>query len=429
MRSLVSRHIHRRLGAVLKVRLGEVPVIALQGPRSVGKSTMLREIAHEHRVGVIDLDDPGVQDAVRANPDEYVDQPAPVCIDEYQKLPLVLDAIKARLNRDTRVGGFVLTGSTRYDALPRAAQSLTGRMHILTVLPLSQGECLEHRETFLEDMLRDTGEAVAGAVKATARAESPGTDRNEYIDRVSAGGFPLALTATNVAARNRWFDDYVSLVLDRDVLELSRVRQRDQLPRLLSRLAGQTAQVLNVANAAVAVGMDPTTAENYVSLLETVFLISRLPAWGVTVRARVSNKPKVHVVDSGVAARLLRMTPSRMATMDPAALTEFGHLLETFVVNELLKQSSWLDGIATVGHWRTHDGDEVDLVVERDDGRIVAFEVKAGSRVPGEALKPLRKLRDAIGSRFIAGVALCTGERAYTFEDRIHVMPIDRLWT
>ncbi len=134
------------------------------------------------------------------------------------------------------------------------------------------------------------------------------------------------------------------------------------------------------------------------------------------------------MVDSGIAARLARLTASRLTGVEPAALAEFGHLLESFVVSELLKQASWLDNVVAVGHWRTHDGDEVDLVLERDDGAVLAFEVKAGSRVPGDALRPLRKLRSALGDRLLGGVALYTGVRAYTAEDRIHVLPIDRLW-
>ncbi|MBI1845087.1 MAG: ATP-binding protein, partial [Actinobacteria bacterium] len=416
-------HVRRRLTSVLEQRLREEPVIALQGPRSVGKSTLLAEIAAAHGVQVIDLDDPQVLDALRANPTAYLATRPPVCIDEYQKLPLILDAMKARLNRSTQPGNFVITGSTRYSALPVAAQSLTGRLHVITILPLSQGEIAGHHETFLEDLCIDPDAAIASAV-----AGSPSlTSRQDYIDRVHAGGLPLALSRPTMASQNRWFDDYLRLVLDRDVIELSRVRQREQLPRLLARIAGQTAQVLNIAKVAQSIGMDTTTAENYVNLLEAVFLLSRLPAWGATLRARTAAKPKVHMVDSGIAARLLRLTPNRMATLEPAALTEFGHLLETFVVGELLKQATWIDGIPAHGHWRTHDGDEVDLVFERDDGAVLAFEIKTGSRVPGESLRSLRKLREATGSRFLAGMALCTGDRTYTFEDRIHVMPIDRL--
>ncbi len=163
--------------------------------------------------------------------------------------------------------------------------------------------------------------------------------------------------------------------------------------------------------------------------LKTYFWLDRLPAWGKTLRTRVTVAPKAHVVDSGVAARLIRVTPTKLATLDPTALAEFGHLLETFVVGELRKQASWLDEPVTTGHWRTQNGDEVDYVIEFDDGRVLAFEVKANERIAGTDLKSLRKLRDALGERFIAGVALSTGMRSYTFEDRIHIMPVDRLWT
>ena len=175
--------------------------------------------------------------------------------------------------------------------------------------------------------------------------------------------------------------------------------------------------------------MDRKTAGAHLRLLEDLFLVVRLPAWGKTLRSRVSARPKVHVVDSGLAARLLRLTPARLATLDPAALTEFGNVLETFVVGELRKQASWLNEPVALGHWRTSDGAEVDLVTEFDDGRVVAFEVKASERATGQAFNGLTELRDLLGPRFLAGVVLTTGRRTYTHSDRIHVMPIDRLWT
>lgn len=230
------------------------------------------------------------------------------------------------------------------------------------------------------------------------------------------------------AARDRWFDDYVRSSVERDALELARVQRRDVLRRLLERLADQSAQVLNVATAGSDLSIDRGTLDGYARLLEDLFLVHRLPAWGKTLRARAGAKPKVHVVDCGLAARLLRLNPTKLATLDPTALSEYGNLLETFVVNELLKQRSWLDAPLTAGHWRTSDGDEVDLVIEDNDGCIVAFEVKAGDRVTGTDLRGLRTLRDALGERFIAGVVLRTGPRSYTYEDRLHVLPIDRLW-
>ena len=421
MYELSSTKVKRRLVEIIHARLEVEIVVGLQGPRSVGKSTLLRQIATEAGVGVIDLDDPVIRDAVAADPGFFARGVSPVCIDEYQHAPVILDAIKAELNKEQRPGRFIITGSTRHEALPMAAQALTGRLHMLTVRPLSQGEIDGVEEDFVERCLIDPGALVVSTPSSTKR--------EEYIDRVVAGGFPMALQRSAGAARNRWFDDYVGQTIERDLLELSQVRQRAKLPVLLSRLAGQTGQLLNVSNAARDVDLEQRTADNYTKLLEAVFLIQRLPAWGSTLRSRAGSAPKVHIVDSGVAARLLRLSAARLSSLQATALTEFGHLLETFVVGEILKQVSWSDNVAGCGHWRTHDGDEVDLILERDDGCVVAFEVKSGSRISGKDLGGLQKLRADLGNKFIGGVVLNTGERSYTPDDRIHVLPIDRLWT
>jgi predicted AAA+ superfamily ATPase len=411
----------RRVEALLDALSREEPVIALHGPRSVGKSTVLRRFAAANGVTVIDLDDPAIRDAVGASPSLAVDTAPPVCVDEYQHVPDLLDALKARLNHDgARPGTAVLTGSTRHDALPRTAQALTGRLHNLVIWPLSQGELAGVHEDFITRLREAPDDTVA-------RWPTSATTRAAYVERVCAGGFPLAVPRAE-SARNRWFDDYVRASIERDAAELARVRERQTLADVLGRLAGQTAQVLNISAVASGVGSERRTVESYVRLLEDLFLVTRLPAWGKTLTARATSSPKIHVVDSGLAARLLRVSPAKLASLDPTALTEFGHLLETFVVGELRKQISWLEEPVMCGHWRLGDGDEIDLVVEFDDGGVLAFEVKAAERVAGDDFRALRKLRDAIGARFIAGVALSTGRRSYTYEDRLHVMPIDRLW-
>lgn len=411
----------RRAEAKLAALVREEAVIAMHGPRSVGKSTLLRRFADQRRVDVIDLDDLVVRDAVAASPSAITTATTPICIDEYQYVPQVLDAIKARLNREgVRPGVAVLTGSTRQDAVPRTAQALTGRLHSFVILPLSQGEIRGNHENLLPSLREDPAATVAAHPTSS-------TTRGDYTALIAAGGFPLALQRTG-SSRNRWFDDYVRTSIDRDAAELARVGQRQSLAELLSLLAAQSAQVLNVASLTDSLQLNRRTVEAYLRLLEDLFLVFRLPAWGKTLNARATGGPKVHVVDSGLAARLLRIGPEKLASLDPATLTEFGHLLETFVVGELQKQVSWLDESVTVGHWRTSDGDEVDLVLEFDDGRVLAFEVKAGERVSGKDLTGLRKLRDSLGARFIGGVALSLGSRSYTYAEGLHVMPVDRLW-
>lgn len=412
----------RRLTSVLTSRLGEEPAIVLNGPRTVGKSTLLSGLADRLGRAVTDCDDPATRAAVRNDPGRFVAGPHPVLIDEYQHVPELLDAIKAELNRDLSPGRYVLAGSTRYSTLPQAGQALTGRVDILDVLPLAQveidgtaGDALVHR--------------LLDGVDLPAIAQPSVTTRDEYSRRVTAGGMPVALRRPPGRSRSRWFANYLDLVIDRDVVELTRVRQREMLPRLLNVLAARSGQVLNIAAAAQAVGMEKSSAENYLRLLEAVFLVRRLPAWGTTLGSRTARMPKLHPMDAGMMAWLLGLTPEKIAKNDPSALTEYGHLVESFAVGEILKQVSWWDGPVAVGHFRTAAAEEVDLVLERDDGAVIAFEIKAGTRVEGADLAGIRTLRARLGTNLVAAVVLYTGQLAYTHDDGTTVLPLDALWT
>jgi predicted AAA+ superfamily ATPase len=413
--------VSRRLCDVVQRRLLEEPVVVLTGPRSVGKSTLLQAVGHALGRDVVDLDDPLTREVATADPRTFATGSAPVLIDEFQHVPGILDAIKAELNRDTRPGRFLLAGSTRYETLPRAAQSLTGRANIVPIWPLSQGEIDGVTES-AADCLLEEPEALAAAGSST-------TSREEYIERVLAGGMPMALVRRGTA-RDRWFADYVALVCERDVLELSRVRQRSLLPRLLSRLAAQTGEVLNISTAGADVAMDRSTAENYVKLLEAVFLIHRLPAWGTNPGSRVATSPKVHIVDCGVAASLMKLTRNKLSRPPGQAFTQFGHLLETFVIGEILKQISWRDDVVSVGHWRTRDGAEVDLVLERADGMVSGIEVKAAARITVHDGRHLADLAERVGESWLGGVVLYTGSLPFTLDEarRIVAVPLDRLW-
>ncbi|MDY7085601.1 MAG: ATP-binding protein [Actinomycetota bacterium] len=412
----------RQLTAVLTRRLTEEPALVLNGPRTVGKSTLLHALAERFRRSVIDCDDPATRAAVRADPGRFVSGPGPILIDEYQHVPDLLGAIKAELNRDLSPGRYVLAGSTRYTTLPEAGQALTGRVDILDVLPLTQAEIDGTEGDPLVHRLLDGVDVSLGITPST-------TTRADYARRITSGGMPVALRRPSGRSRSRWFANYLDLVIERDVLELSRVRQRGMLPRLLRVLGARSGQVLNIAGAASAVGMEKSSAENYLKLLEAVFLVLRLPAWGTTLGSRTARQPKVHLIDSGVMAWLLALTPEKIATNDPAALTEYGHLVETFAVGEILRQVSWSDAPVTVGHFRTSDGHEVDLVLERDDGMVFAFEIKAGTRVEQPDLAGIKALRARLGKRLATAVVLYTGALSYRFDDGTLVLPLDSLWS
>lgn len=416
--ALIGRH----LQPVIADRLTSTPVLVLSGPRTVGKSTLLAACAREHGVLVTDLDDLPTRRSVADDPSYFVAAPhEPVCIDEYQHVPAVLDAIKAELNRDSRAGRYVLTGSTRYGSLPRLSQSLTGRVHVMTLWPLSQGELAGHRETFLDALLTDPGSMLTRTPSSTSR--------RVYEDAILLGGFPMAHALQADGDRKRWFTDYVNTVIDRDVLEIRKVRQRRVLPLILRHLAARTASIVQATELAGRVQLDNRLVGDYITLLESVFLVHRLNAFGRTLSSRVTKAPKLHMVDTGLAARLLGVTGHKLQLREPAALSEFGHLVETFTVNELLKQAGWAQSQVEFSHFRTKDHHEVDLVVESEDGPLAAVEVKAKASIDDKDFRGLRMLRDRLGTSFRGGVVINLGTRSYRYDDRLYVMPLDRLWT
>ena len=417
------RPLTRHLQAVVAERLSEEAVIVLSGARTVGKSTLLRACAAALGTTVLDLDEPDTRAAVARDVGYYVaaDAPEPVCIDEFQHVLPLLAAIKAELNRDTHPGRYLLTGSTRYTTLPAASQSLAGRVHLLTMWPLSQGELNGSKETFLDTLM-------SNPAKLVARRPSP-TRRSQYEAIILAGGFPMAIERPDGQGRSRWFRDFVSTVVQRDVLEIRRVRQRELLPRVLRHLAAQTAQVLNVSRIAEAMTVRSELVADYTQLLEAVFLVHRLEAFGRTLSSAVRHYPKVHLVDSGLGGHLLGVTPARLLQRDAATLTEFGHLVETFAVNEIIKQSGWASLPVSFSHYRTRDGAEVDLVIEGEDGRVGAVEVKAAGASADTDFRGLRQLRAGLGDRFVGGVVLHLGERSNPHEDRLYSVPLDRLWS
>jgi len=417
-------HLKRRhIEPIAIERMREDPVLLLEGPRAVGKSTLLEQLRSAANGRLLDLDNPATQAAVADDPMTFVTGKGPLFIDEYQKVPQVLDAIKAELNRDSRPGRFVLTGSTRHEALPRTAQALTGRLTRLRIDPLSQSELRISGADLLSTLMTE------GISTLLTRTPST-TTRLQYVTAMIAGGFPIANARPSTASRNRWFDEYIKLTLAKDLQELAQIRQEHLLPPLLNILAAQTAGILNVENVARSLGSDPRTILRYVDLLENVFLTYRLPAWGRTISARTTKAPKVHITDAGVAARLMRLSASTLATPEPSSQTELGHLVESFVVGELLKSTQLMDGMVISGHWRTRDVDEVDLIVERDDGAIVAFEVKSSGQVSAKDTKALRLLHDMVGPRLLAGVVMYMGEHTYRLGGTAPLIatPIDSLW-
>jgi len=397
---------------------GDFRVIVINGPRQCGKTTLLHQVRAARGGTIVSLDDPAVLAAARTDPVGFVDgRTGPLLIDEVQLAgdPLVR-AIKAVVDRDPRPGQFILAGSTQFLTVPVLSESLAGRAHIIDLWPLSQGELQGTTERFIDRLF--TPDSRAPTTAAELRAG--------YLERVCAGGFPEVLRRSTRRARSSWLASYLRTVVERDVTEVSQARHIDDMPRLLRYLAAMTAQELNAASLAHQVGLSDDTVRRYLPILETVYLVHRVPAWSRNLTAKVKKHPKVHLTDTGLAAHLLGVSADALgAPVAPAA----GPLLETFVVNEIAKQRTWAETEVRLHHFRDRDGAEIDLIIEADDGRVAGIEVKATATVTSGDFQHLVHVRDKLGEAFATGVVLYTGANQLSFGDRLIALPVATLWS
>jgi predicted AAA+ superfamily ATPase len=287
-------------------------------------------------------------------------------------------------------------------------------MEIIRLHPLSRCEVLGRRSAFIDTLF--SGDPL---MHQTTRLG------DEIADLVVAGGYPAALSRSSVARRSGWYRNYVETIAKRDIRELTRIREVEALPQLMELAAGQTAQLFNLADLAGPFRLSRPTIGDYVTLLENVFLIYRMPPWHSNRLSRLIKTPKMHVGDSGVASAVLGHTPTSLR----ADRADLGHLLETFVVQELRRQASWSEDHIRFHHFRNKDGAEVDVVLEVAGRKIAGVEVKLSGTVTARDFWGLRKLREAVGDRLTSGVVLYDGEMTVPFGDGMSAVPLSRLWT
>jgi uncharacterized protein len=411
-----SESIPRHLAGIAREVLSDEPVLILTGARQVGKTTLIRGLAAELGGTYVSLDEPEVLAAARADPMSIMRSVRePIVIDEFQRAPEILLAVKTLVDRHRAPGRFILTGSTRFMSLPKLSETLAGRAAILELWPFSVGETLRLHETFIDDLFS------AGRFALGTLHDEP----TNYLSLACRGGFPVILDRSPRSAA-RWLGSYVTTVTQRDVLELSRIQRGKDLLRILKFAAARTATVLNMTALAADAGQMPVaTVSDYLALLESVYLVRRVPAWSTNLTAKVAHHPKLHVTDTGLGAFLLGLDVAGAQSRRAAAA---GPLLETFVVNELEKQLGWSKTSASLFHFRDRSGVEVDAILETRDGRIAAVEVKVGTRVDAVDLRGLELLRDRLGDRFVRGVVLFTGSIPQERGDRLSALPMRELW-
>ncbi|MDN5851064.1 MAG: ATP-binding protein [Nitrococcus sp.] len=396
----------------LRNALSDTRVVTLTGPRQSGKTTLSGQIAGA-AIPFLTLDDATTLKAATNDPVGFIRGLDRGVIDEVQRAPDVLLAIKASVDADRRPGRFLLTGSANLTTLPRVADSLAGRMEIVRLLPLAQAEIRGGAPAFLET-------AFAGAApKPTAIVIG-----NELVDLVLAGGYPEALTRRRWGRRQDWYLDYIDAIVQRDVRDIAQIEQIQQMPKLLRVLAEHSGQLVNYSGFGAPLGMNHVTSQKYTGVFESLFLIRTLQPWYTNALKRLTKTPKLHFLDSGLLAALRDISPARLKR----DRTPFGPLLETFILAELLKLASWSDDRYEFSHFRDKDGNEVDIVIEDKRGRIVGVEVNASATVSASDFAGMRRLADATGERFACGLILYDHDQVIPFSDRMSAVPISALW-
>ena len=412
-------YVRRHAEPTLDDALAAFRVVVLHGARQSGKTTLARQVARRQGGSYVTLDDDATRLAMLDDPVAYLSGlRAPAVVDEVQLGgDRVVRAVKRLVDDSDERGRFLLTGSTNFLSVPAISESLAGRARILRLFPFAQAE-LSGRAPI--DLASWFDNCEVGPPSETE-------DRTQYMHRLCRGGFPEAVGLTP-QQRQGWYDSYLETVIQRDISELGDIRRAEALVDLTRWLAANTAAELNTEAVCRQLGIDRSTFSHYFAWLRTVFMINSVPAWSRKHASRAVRRPKSHFADTSMAAALLGVSAEALAS--PTS-TVAGSLLESFVVNELTRETSGLAGLR-VHHLRDYDGHEVDIVLERADSAVAAVEVKATSSPSEHHLKPLRWLRDRLDRTAPGMLRICvllhTGPHCHRVGDRLWLAPINTLW-
>jgi predicted AAA+ superfamily ATPase len=409
-----STFVPRRVESAVAAALADTRVVLVNGARQAGKSTLVRAVAGDRAAEWRDLDRPEDRQSALADPTGFVAFTELMVIDEIQRAPELLLAIKASVDADPRPGRFLLTGSSRLLALRDLPDTLPGRMETVELWPFSQGELDRTADRFIDAAFR---------VGPALRHESEVT-RTDYADRIVRGGLPEAAARTDPGRRGRFLDSYVQNLIDREVRQLSDIERAPQLRTLIRLLAARSGLVVPAGSLEKELQLSRPTVARYLQLLEQVFLIKRIPGWSRNLGTRATAAAKLTFVDSGIAARLLAVDAH--ALRRPGA--PFGPLLEGFALSELARQLTWSEELVDLYHYRDHSGSEVDAVLENRRGQVVGIEVKAASTVRSEDFSGLRRLAERLADDFLLGVVLYTGQSTLPFGPKLRAIPLSALW-
>ena len=402
----------RRIEARIAEALSDTPVVLIAGPRQAGKTTLVRQLA---TVGMryLTLDDELTLLSAKDDPVGMIRSLDRAIIDEIQRAPQLLLAIKKSVDENRRPGRFLLTGSANVMVLPAVADSLAGRMERLVLLPLSQSELYGSTANWIDAAF--AGRLLNVTTPVVGQA---------LVEAVLRGGYPEAIARTGARRRSVWARQYLDAIIQRDVRDVASIDKLDQLPIFLRALAQVSGQMCNYTQLGGQVGLDSKTAARYVGVFEQMFLLKRVEVWARNQLKRVIKTPKLQFIDAGLLATLLDLGADEVQR----DRRRFGSVLETFVYGELLKHSSTAEGDYRLLYYRDVDMFEVDIVIENASGDLIGVEVKATATVKASDLRGLKKFASVAGDKFKMGVLLYDGTESMPLGDGLWAAPLSTLW-
>ena len=407
------RLLRRHAEVFVREALSDTRIVALIGPRQSGKTTLTRKIAAEAGMSFITLDDAQSRQFANADPNGFMHGIDRAVIDEVQRAPELILAMKKAVDDDPRPGRFLITGSVELFRSTISPDSLAGRVETIELLPFTQAEIEQ----------RDVPDFFARAIACDFPAYMETGRTLDLIERVVAGGYPEALRRSNATRRVAWLRAYARALTQRDAAEIAVVSKTDALSRLLEHAAAASGRLTNLSALATPLGVDSKTVDRWLTLLEQMFVVRRIRAWHPNRLKRLVRTPKLHFLDTGLLAALRGDGVKDLQ----ADRNKLGSLLEGFVYAELAKFAGHASVYTSISHYRDKDKIEVDFVVERE-GKILGIEVKAGATARIEDFRGLKRLQSATGDAFACGIVLHDGERIQRSGDRLFAMPVSLLW-
>jgi len=392
----------------------DTPVTFVMGPRQCGKTTLVKTLLNDDWQ-YINLDDQTQLSIAKADPVGFIRNATAsrIAIDEIQRVPELLLAIKQAVDENRVPGRFLLTGSSNALLLPTVSDSLAGRIEAIPLSTLSECEIKNVPPSFLQKLMNQTPPETKHV-----------RIKKELIDRLLTGCYPEPLQRSSERRVMAWYKQYISALVQKDIKEIAQINHPEKMHKLLKMTAYYSGKLVNFTDFGNKLSLDKETIKKYMSLLEYLFLLYKLPAWHSNHAKRIIKTPKLHLTDTGIIASIREIDQSYLLR-NPNVM---GELLETFVINELKKQSQWLEQELTFYHYRDKDKVEVDCVIESSNGDCYAIEIKAAATLSEKDFTGLKRLQNIAGDRFKIGILLYDGDHTSAFSDRLFSVPLGALW-